>query len=563
MSWVNPDFSAGEASSSKATVRGPTDVGGVACSREREEIMKHRLWVECFAPENKEQLAVHANKVHDVEAWLNEAFLGSMGAAPLALIVGPSGSGKTITLRVLARSMNCEIKEWINPTSSKQHSNILSSQPRNDTRRTSGQVEQFEDFLFRASRYQDLLSGANSKSLLLVEDFPNIFLRDASLFEKTLRKYVEVGRSPLVFISSSGQNEIEKTLFKPHLMSDLKIVQMSFNAANKTLMSRALERVKKLALKEDPKLVPNATISVEDIVALSNGDVRFAVNHLQLLMKGSDGGCHTPSKKVVPKQMRKEKMGPSGIVPYGLKDQNSDVFKFLGRVLYNNRENVIHERTGQIEARPKYDPEEIASKMSSVSNLFHGLLTENYAGIMDNMKKVADASCLLSQTDVLMARTAAFDKELNKVHAITICVHGLMNLPPDNAQRKFFSFKGSRAKDFQLLVKERHKTVTELFPGTCLQPRTMMTEVLPYLMHINPAALSSVQKKFISELANPAFIRKKYVKPTRPEENYHHPGDLQDMHVLNVHTSPATQVSVMDGHVDELISIEEFSSDDE
>lgn len=34
---------------------------------------------------------------------------------PIALLTGPAGVGKTATIKVLAKELKCDIKEWINP----------------------------------------------------------------------------------------------------------------------------------------------------------------------------------------------------------------------------------------------------------------------------------------------------------------------------------------------------------------------------------------------------------------------------------------------------------------
>lgn len=47
------------------------------------------------------------------------------------------------------------------------------------------QSEQFTQFLFRASRYSSVFESS-AKRLVLVEDFPNLFLKDVEAFNTVL-----------------------------------------------------------------------------------------------------------------------------------------------------------------------------------------------------------------------------------------------------------------------------------------------------------------------------------------------------------------------------------------
>jgi hypothetical protein len=49
------------------------------------------------------------------------------------------------------------------------------------------QAEKFEDFLYSCSRYADLfVKSSSTASLLLVEDYPNIFLMKPEVFHEVL-----------------------------------------------------------------------------------------------------------------------------------------------------------------------------------------------------------------------------------------------------------------------------------------------------------------------------------------------------------------------------------------
>jgi cell cycle checkpoint protein len=55
---------------------------------------------------------------------------------------------------------------------------------------SQSQVQVFEDFLLRANKYPTLQifgEGSFERKLIIVEDYPNIFLRDSSAFHNILR----------------------------------------------------------------------------------------------------------------------------------------------------------------------------------------------------------------------------------------------------------------------------------------------------------------------------------------------------------------------------------------
>lgn len=145
---------------------------------------KSSNWVENFAPQSLNDLSVHHKKIEEIQKWFEYAIQNRhQSAGPILLLTGPSGSGKTVTLRLVAQECGYDINEWVNPVDVEQcRSN-----------RTHGDIETymetqtalFNQFLFNASRYRSLFQKQN-KRLVLVEDFPNIFLKDTSAFHEAL-----------------------------------------------------------------------------------------------------------------------------------------------------------------------------------------------------------------------------------------------------------------------------------------------------------------------------------------------------------------------------------------
>lgn len=104
----------------------------------------------------------------------------------MLLITGPAGSGKTATVRVVAKEMKYELVEWITPVDVDLVRSAPSLAYNEDNMYRESQVDIFKQFLFKSSRYSSLFDSVQRR-LILVEDFPNVFVRDSGGFEDILQ----------------------------------------------------------------------------------------------------------------------------------------------------------------------------------------------------------------------------------------------------------------------------------------------------------------------------------------------------------------------------------------
>lgn len=138
-------------------------------------------WVENFAPQSIDHLAVHTKKVDEIREWIKKWELNKNN---VLLLTGPPGSGKTATLRLIAKELDFDVSEWITPLDIDLNRN---NEQENDNVNTytENQFDKFSDFLYRSSRYVSVFANQR-KRLLLVEDFPNVFLKDSEKFSELL-----------------------------------------------------------------------------------------------------------------------------------------------------------------------------------------------------------------------------------------------------------------------------------------------------------------------------------------------------------------------------------------
>lgn len=253
-----------------------------------EQVAQSQLdgtWVEKFAPKSRSDLAVHRDKVELVYRSVM-AKLSNKSAGAVFLLCGPAGSGKTATLRCLAADEGLTICEWVNPISlTAKHEYSLDW----DFGGTTGQVEQFEDFLFQSSRYASLLDDDSGKRLVLVEDLPNIFIREPKSLHSVLRMCRRTAIAPLVFIVSDSSDKLEYRLFPDDILRELDITKITFNAIAPTFVSKALCTLLDAAVRTQAITHEPTADDIESIVAASNGDIRSAINALEFFCSPQQG----------------------------------------------------------------------------------------------------------------------------------------------------------------------------------------------------------------------------------------------------------------------------------
>jgi len=139
-------------------------------------------WLENFVPKTVDELAVHNKKIEELQLWFNsyDSSVKTNNPGAILLLTGPPGSCKTTALKLIASNLDYEILEWISPVDTTEYSNNNEFSS-NSNNFTESQIEKFTQYLFKTSRYNSLFN-INGKRLLLVEDFPNIFLKNTEDF---------------------------------------------------------------------------------------------------------------------------------------------------------------------------------------------------------------------------------------------------------------------------------------------------------------------------------------------------------------------------------------------
>lgn len=337
-----------------------------------------QLWTDKYTPGSIETLAVHKTGVERVRGWMRESLRALSASqhsvrasAPSVLVLkGPPGSGKTSLVRLLATELQCSVREWSSPVgaSSWGSEERLSGREWHDQHRVpyEGSLDPLEHFLLGAAKYCMLpgvasisapgsSSGANgqnwSQEIILVDELPQLAkIEHRERFYALVRSVAERTRSPVVFILSShragkkgsmGDATSSNIYFPDSLLNHPQVTEQKLLEINKTSLEktlRAINLAESSGSNNRGKGVRLATIKA--IAASCHGDVRAAVHSLQFESLGGGSGTSSgrseSKRKLATSAAAKAAAGSEGLA-LGSRDVRLDMFRALGRILYNKR----------------------------------------------------------------------------------------------------------------------------------------------------------------------------------------------------------------------------------
>lgn len=550
---------------------------GRAVSRRANKLPETNLWSDKYTPQSQADLAVHKKKIADVEQWLRE-HLDRKKTSPILLLTGPAGVGKTATVRVLAKELKCELHEWTNPLASDASETFMGendwkSGSRIEAGISKSQLSQFQEFLLRANKYNTLDifgGGIMTRRVILVEDFPNIFYRDPGSLHDLLRRYVQIGGSPLIFIvsdSTSGESN-ERLLFPKDIQAGLGIENISFNPIAMTSMTKILNKV---ATTESERgshkfTVPSKTV-IESIAMASAGDIRGAINALQFaclkdtgdlaslssqrnktkVSKKPSAGSKKTSKSSFSKSRSFQK--DEELMSIGGRDTSLFLFRALGKILYCKRDEPSVETESAV-TLPRHlsqcyrdplqvHPEDVVEKSHLSGDFFGAYLHQNYMEFFSNIEDVVSASEYLSDADYLTIDWAS--RSALQEYAASVATRGIMFSNSSRARHKDGGGGGLGWKPLhkpQWYTTSRQargnsETARFLFRSYRTPPVVLQTEIIPYISLINTTLHDPGQISFMQEICR--FSRSQMARYENLDEK---DVDLEDSDGLHASLMP-------------------------
>lgn len=347
-------------------------------------------WLKTFQPKSAEDLLLNPKKLQELRNWFK---LTRESSAPnrILLLTGPTGCLKLSSVRLLAKEADYELSEWT--TSHSIERDLMTE--RGDSHSFQRQSESFCEFLLKSSRYVSIFSSKDR--VLVVKDFPNIFMRKGNEeeFFEVLRQFKEEATTPLVFIitqSSSKSLNIEYRLFPDEIRAKLGIESISMNPITATNMKRALKLIMASMHSSVENIQRVDDHVIDSIVAQSQGDIRNAVNNLQLVAQQGEAAYTLATVAKRNSKTGKVQKTPQEKVEKGIgRDEQLDIFHGVGRALYPKWEKnkLLH------------SPETLTDVFSSQPKNYIELLHSNYMKRFGNIEDICALSDLFTITDNL------------------------------------------------------------------------------------------------------------------------------------------------------------------
>nr|CAD7573099.1 unnamed protein product [Timema californicum] len=413
-------------------------------SRKETKAIKTRhgeSWLDSYAPQHTKDLAVHNKKVDELSAWMSSAVDNHSEFPMVLLITGPAGCGKTITLQVLAKNMNVNVREWVNPVT-------FTLDEERPSESFLSQAEEFRKFLVETGRMVGVSEREGTKKLVLVQELPNVFFSNPDKFHEILCEYCLICTTPLVFIFTDGitpsGNQLTSSLFPQPIVDLTLLTKISFNPIATTAMKKALKRIIQLASLDQNQQ------ELDHLCEISRGDIRHAILTLQF----SHGGAPPHHKDTKQRNVRSKKRSQT--------DSHTDTLTgpdiLLGSL--RNVGRVIYAKRDPVSRNFEHDPYEITSQFSSEARNFSSLLHENYINMFSNATDVMEATEEMSTADVVLSHPMA--QELLSELGLSIAVAGIM-MANKKPVRKWQPLTMSREHKLYLKTFERSLETKAVF----------------------------------------------------------------------------------------------------
>ncbi|KAL0589645.1 hypothetical protein ABG067_002194 [Albugo candida] len=328
---VSPDVWASRDDDSQASFEIPTYSSLSEDSENEFECLKRRtndlktasingrshstLWTDKYAPTAISQVCVQKRKCNELYKWIEENTKINANCTQkkrLLILSGPSGCGKSTLVQCIARTLALNVRKWKESPNFRKYGNYTSSMALSAGVSTTS-IDEFTRFLTQATTltalplYEKGRFGLKTTlqrgQMTVIEYWPqfmrskydgSVTISSTSIIQTTLNQMMNDERlkNPIILIHSNVRDR------KPDL-SKLKrefgdaVVSSSWTSImhiNRVTTVQLRRKLQAIAKSENLSL---SVMTLERIIAECNGDMRHAINMLQLRAGGNCLGNKT------------------------------------------------------------------------------------------------------------------------------------------------------------------------------------------------------------------------------------------------------------------------------
>lgn len=364
------------------------------------------LWTTKYFPHELDDVPMfRKTQIENFIRIFDNAFVGPPWHPRLGMVVGPVGCGKTTLIKAVCKAKDIEIVQF-SPDDDYDKPMNGDDDPI-DYGNDSPLLNALKVFLERAQ----LVTVPGMKQLVLIDDF-SVDRCERRRFIQILEDYGTDRRRlfPLFWITDP-----DGAIQKPQ-----NCVVFNFPAASITVLKRVVKRV---CNSEGIKLTNE---QLDEVLAGNPGDVRLAINQLQLSRNFSTGSY-----------------------------TNLSFFQAIGEVIYNKQ---------------KRSSEDILVLSHCPPRMMITALYENALEYFEDIDDYAQAADYLSEADVLMSES--WQQPSLGIVAATTAMRGIMSTNRHRTPNAFVSLRPSKMYRLRS-VKRDPESEYECWPSKDMKPEHM------------------------------------------------------------------------------------------